>query len=75
MFDHTFRPVIFPYGAVMVIILFPDTVCCRDKLAVYKVPKIIEFRDELPKTLVGKVDKKALRGENENKYSSRLHGT
>ncbi|WP_236689063.1 long-chain-fatty-acid--CoA ligase [Acidiplasma aeolicum] len=40
---------------------------CRDKLAVYKVPKIIEFRDELPKTLVGKVDKKALRGENENK--------
>ncbi len=37
---------------------------CRDKLAVYKVPKIIEFRDELPKTLVGKIDKKLLINEN-----------
>ncbi|KPV47576.1 hypothetical protein SE19_00460, partial [Acidiplasma aeolicum] len=37
---------------------------CRDKLAVYKVPKIIEFRDELPKTLVGKIDKKLLVNEN-----------
>ncbi len=36
---------------------------CRERLAVYKVPKIIEFRNELPLTLVGKVDKKALRGE------------
>ena len=35
---------------------------CKERLAVYKVPKIIEFRDELPLTLVGKVDKKALRG-------------
>jgi long-chain acyl-CoA synthetase len=36
---------------------------CREKLAVYKVPKIIEFRDELPLTPVGKIDKKALRNE------------
>ncbi len=36
---------------------------CRERLAVYKVPKIIEFRNELPLTLVGKVDKKALRNE------------
>ena len=39
---------------------------CRNKLAVYKIPKIIEFRNDLPKTLIGKVDKKALGGENEN---------
>jgi long-chain acyl-CoA synthetase len=31
-------------------------------LAPYEVPKIIEFLDELPLTVVGKVDKKALRG-------------
>ncbi len=40
---------------------------CRERLAVYKVPKIIEFRDELPLTLVGKVDKKALRSDNKGK--------
>ncbi len=28
---------------------------CREKLAGYKVPKIIEFRESLPKTMVGKV--------------------
>jgi long-chain acyl-CoA synthetase len=36
---------------------------CRALLAVYKVPKIIEFRDELPKSLVGKVLRRALREE------------
>ncbi len=36
---------------------------CRQKLASYKVPKQIEFRDELPKTLVGKVLRRALREE------------
>ncbi len=34
---------------------------CKERLAVYKVPKIVEFRNELPLTLVGKVDKKLLR--------------
>jgi acyl-CoA synthetase (AMP-forming)/AMP-acid ligase II len=34
---------------------------CRDNMAPYKRPKIIEFVDELPLTSVGKVDKKALR--------------
>jgi len=29
-------------------------------LAVYKVPKIIEFRSELPKSAVGKVLRRAL---------------
>ena len=33
----------------------------QDNLAKYKVPKIIEFIEQLPLTRVGKVDKKALR--------------
>jgi long-chain acyl-CoA synthetase len=36
---------------------------CRQKLANYKIPKKIEFRKELPKTLVGKVLRRALRDE------------
>ncbi|WP_035042806.1 long-chain fatty acid--CoA ligase [Desulfovibrio sp. X2] len=36
---------------------------CREKLASYKVPRDVEFRDELPKTLVGKVLRRALRDE------------
>ena len=34
---------------------------CREKLAPYKVPSHIEFRTELPKTMVGKVLRRALR--------------
>ncbi|MFQ6274416.1 AMP-binding protein [Coxiella burnetii] len=37
---------------------------CREFLTAYKVPKIIEFREELPKTNVGKVLRRALRDEN-----------
>ncbi|NIB41695.1 long-chain fatty acid--CoA ligase [Pseudomaricurvus alkylphenolicus] len=37
------------------------TAHCREKLAPYKVPKIIEFCEQVPLTSVGKVDKKALR--------------
>jgi long-chain acyl-CoA synthetase len=33
---------------------------CREHLAPYKVPKFVEFRDELPKTLVGKVLRREL---------------
>lgn len=36
---------------------------CRQKLASYKVPREVEFRTELPKTLVGKVLRRALREE------------
>jgi long-chain acyl-CoA synthetase len=36
---------------------------CREQLAPYKVPSRIEFRSELPKTLVGKVLRRALRDE------------
>jgi long-chain acyl-CoA synthetase len=34
---------------------------CRARLAAYKVPKLVEFRTELPKTNVGKVLRRALR--------------
>ena len=34
---------------------------CRENLTAYKVPKAIEFRDELPKTNVGKILRRALR--------------
>jgi len=33
----------------------------KENLSPYKVPKIIEFMEELPLTPIGKVDKKALR--------------
>jgi long-chain acyl-CoA synthetase len=33
---------------------------CKDKLAGYKVPRQIEFRDALPKTMVGKVLRREL---------------
>jgi len=38
---------------------------CRKNLAHYKIPKIIEFRGELPKTDVGKVSRRELREEEE----------
>jgi long-chain acyl-CoA synthetase len=36
---------------------------CRERLAPYKVPAHFEFRRELPKTLVGKVLRRALKAE------------
>ncbi|KGA98142.1 long-chain fatty acid--CoA ligase [Alkalihalobacillus alcalophilus ATCC 27647 = CGMCC 1.3604] len=40
---------------------------CRKHLAAYKVPRIYEFRDELPKTLIGKVLRRVLIEEEQNK--------
>jgi long-chain acyl-CoA synthetase len=34
---------------------------CRENLTRYKVPREVEFRDELPKTNVGKILRRALR--------------
>jgi long-chain acyl-CoA synthetase len=34
---------------------------CRERLAAYKVPKAVEFVDELPKTAVGKILRRELR--------------
>ena len=36
---------------------------CRSNLTGYKVPKVVEFRKELPKTNVGKILRRALREE------------
>jgi long-chain acyl-CoA synthetase len=36
---------------------------CRERLAEYKVPHIVEFRGEVPKTDVGKVSRRELRDE------------
>jgi long-chain acyl-CoA synthetase len=36
---------------------------CKEKLATYKVPKLVEFRQDLPKSAVGKVLRKILRDE------------
>ena len=40
---------------------------CREHLTGYKIPKIVEFRDELPKTNVGKILRRALREEQDKK--------
>ena len=40
---------------------------CRSELTAYKVPKDIEFRDELPKSNVGKILRRELREQAQNK--------
>jgi long-chain acyl-CoA synthetase len=42
---------------------------CKTKLAAYKLPSEIEFRDELPKSNVGKILRKELRKEELEKRS------
>lgn len=37
---------------------------CRERLAAYKVPRLLEFRDELPVSAAGKVLRRLLRDEN-----------
>jgi len=34
---------------------------CKDKMVAYKVPKEVEFIDELPKSAIGKVLRRTLR--------------
>lgn len=43
---------------------------CRSKLANYKVPKQVEFRDELPKSNVGKILRRTIRSEEEERVST-----
>jgi long-chain acyl-CoA synthetase len=40
---------------------------CKSQLAAYKCPEFIEFTDEIPKTGIGKMDRKALRQIDLNK--------
>ena len=42
---------------------------CRRNLAPYKVPKFVEFRDELPKTMVGKILRRVLAEEEKKKLA------
>jgi long-chain acyl-CoA synthetase len=39
------------------------TAFCKDKIAGYKAPKVVEFRDALPKSSVGKILRRELRGQ------------
>lgn len=43
---------------------------CKEKLAAYKVPKVYEFRDSLPKTLAGKVLRRKLVEEEAERQNS-----
>ena len=43
---------------------------CRKHIAKYAMPYDIEFRDELPKTLVGKVAYRVLEAEEEAKMAA-----
>ena len=36
---------------------------CQEQMAAYRVPRIIEFRDDLPKSMIGKVLRRELREE------------
>ena len=47
---------------------------CRSKLASYKVPRLYEFRDRLPKTTVGKVLRRELVEEEKRKASMEEQG-
>jgi long-chain acyl-CoA synthetase len=42
----------------------------KARLAAYKVPRAVEFRDELPKTLIGKVLRRALIEEEQAKQKA-----
>jgi long-chain acyl-CoA synthetase len=44
---------------------------CKQKLAVYKVPKTVEFRSELPTSAVGKILRKILREEEDAKLEKK----
>jgi long-chain acyl-CoA synthetase len=44
---------------------------CKENLAVFKVPKTVEFRETLPKTLVGKILRRELASEEAKKQGGR----
>lgn len=43
---------------------------CRERLARYKVPQIVEFRESLPKTMIGKVLRRVLLEEEQARAAS-----
>jgi long-chain acyl-CoA synthetase len=44
---------------------------CRERLARYKIPKLVEFRDQLPKSLIGKILRRVLVEEEMAKSKSK----
>lgn len=59
--DEIIKAVVVPVAGAT---LTPEAIeeFCRPRLAHFKIPAMIEFRDELPTNAVGKVDKKRLKG-------------
>jgi len=47
---------------------------CRERLAAYKAPRLVEFRAELPKTMVGKILRRSLREEEIAKQKEKGEG-
>ena len=43
---------------------------CKERLAPYKVPKLVEFRSDIPKSAVGKILRKILRDEEISKQNT-----
>ncbi|MFN7251582.1 MAG: AMP-binding protein [Anaerobacillus sp.] len=43
---------------------------CRKHLAAFKVPRLYEFRDELPKTMIGKILRRVLVEEEKKKFEN-----
>jgi long-chain acyl-CoA synthetase len=44
---------------------------CREKMTAYKIPKMVEFRSEIPKSAVGKILRKILRDEEMKKRAKK----
>ena len=44
---------------------------CRERMTAYKVPKMVEFRSEIPKSAVGKILRKILRDEEMKKLAKK----
>jgi acyl-CoA synthetase (AMP-forming)/AMP-acid ligase II len=61
------------------VVLKPDKQCtpqeiqsfCKERLTAYKVPKHVEFRNDLPKSMVGKVLRRILQEEETAKQKSK----
>lgn len=47
---------------------------CRERLARYKVPRLVEFRDHLPKTMVGKILRRTLVEQELNRMQAQQNG-
>ncbi len=46
---------------------------CKSRLTGYKIPKLIEFREDLPKTNVGKILRRELKAENDALIEKNSH--